>query len=50
MTGALAISRLQDVEAIFFYGELEVLHVLEVTFESGAHFHELLVRSGHFFG
>ena len=49
MTGALAVSRLQDVEAIFFHGELEVLHVLEVTFENAADFHQLLVRCGHLF-
>src|SRR5206468_1195562 len=33
---------------IFFHRELEVLHVLEVTLKDAAHFHQLLVRRGHF--
>ena len=48
MAGALAISRLQNIKAIFLHRELEVLHVLEVTLKDAAHFHQLLVRRGHF--
>ena len=33
MAGALPISRLQNVEAIFLHGKLEVLHVLEMVFK-----------------
>ena len=48
MAGALPISRLQNVEAIFLHGKLEVLHVLEMVFKEAAHFHQLSVCCGHF--
>ena len=41
MTGAFAVSGLQDVEAIFLDREFEVLHVLEVLFKGAANVHQL---------
>ena len=49
-TGAFAVAGLQDVEAVVFDGELEVLHVLEMLLEERRDFHERLVRSRHFLG
>ena len=49
VAGALAISRLQNVETIFLHREFEVLHVFEVTFKDGADFHQFFVRCRHFF-
>ena len=41
---------MQDVEAVVFDRELEVLHVLEMLLEERAYFHQRLVRGGHFLG
>ena len=48
--GAFAVARLQNVKAVVFDRELEVLHVLEMFFEKRAHFHQRLVRGRHFLG
>ena len=48
MTGALSIARLQNVKAIFFDGELEVLHVFEMVLEKFTDLHQRFVRGGHF--
>ena len=48
--GAFAVAGLQDVEAVVFDRELEVLHVLEMLLEEGANFHQRLVRRRHFRG
>src|SRR3954467_12389965 len=45
---ALAVARLQDVKAVVFDRELEVLHVLEMLLEQRTHLHERRVRGGHF--
>jgi hypothetical protein len=49
MTGAFAVSSLQNVEAIILDREFEVLHVLEVPFKSRPNFHQLAVRCWHLF-
>ena len=48
MATSFAVPRLQNVEAIFFHGELEVLHVFEVMFKDCADFHQIFVRGRHF--
>src|SRR6266699_8880 len=39
MSGALAVPRLQNIKMVLLHRELEVLHVLEVTFKDGAVVH-----------
>ena len=48
MASSFAVPRLQNVEAIFFDGELEVLHVFEVMFKDCTDFHQIFVRGRHF--
>ena len=48
MTSAFPIARLQDVKAIVFNRELEVLHVLEMLFQNRADLHQLFMCSRHF--
>src|SRR6266699_2726016 len=47
MAGPFAVPCLQNIETIFFHGELEVLHVFEVMFKDGADFHQIFVRCWH---
>ena len=49
VASALAVARLQNVEAIFLHRELEVLHVFEMLLEDVAHLQQTLVRGRHFF-
>ncbi len=46
--GAFPIPGLEDVQAIFFDRELDILHILEMIFQEGADFLQFLVGGGHF--
>src|SRR5437016_1108465 len=48
MASAFPVASLQNVEAIFLYSELKVLHVLEMTFKKRAHLHQLFMSDRHF--
>ena len=48
MPCAFPVASLENVETIFLHRELQVLHVLEMTFKDRADFHQLFVSRRHF--
>ena len=48
-TRALSVPGLQHVQRAIFNGELEVLHITVMLFETRGYFAELVVRRGHHF-
>src|SRR5438876_764536 len=48
MPCAFPVASLENVETMFLHRELQVLHVLEMTFKDRADFHQLFVSRRHF--